>query len=108
MEREHTMKRIEEVEGGNVTVDHEVIEGKRGRLLLGVDLDTVTGVSGSGKSMGIASTKGNIPVNIPGVGKCYVSLNIYRDFTKTEVVDPEVKAKIVANVTGKALKRAGL
>lgn len=102
------MKRIEEIEGGNVTVDHEVIEGKRGKLVLTVDLDTVIGVTGSGKSMGMASTKGNIPVTIPGVGTCNVALNVYRNFTKTEVADPAIKEAIKDKVVAGALKRAGL
>lgn len=104
------MKVIEVVEEGNTTVSHVAPEGegKRGKLLIEVDLDKVTGVSGSGKSMGIATTKGNIKVGIPGIGSCYVSLNVYRDFTKTEAADPGVKSQIIEKVTNGALKRAGL
>jgi hypothetical protein len=67
-------------------VTSEVIEADGKRLLvIEVNLDLEPWVSSSGKSQLLAT--GNVPVSIPGRDGFKLSLNVYRPFTKVELVD---------------------
>ena len=56
------------------------LEVKDGKLLITVDLSKTFGTSGSGKSVIIASTGGNVAV--PGHESAKIGLNVYRPIGK--------------------------
>lgn len=56
--------------------DNVQAEVQDGLLVLTIDLSQTFGLSGSGKSVIIASTGGN--VSLPGVGEVKIGLNVYR------------------------------
>ena len=56
------------------------LEVKDGKLLITVDLSKTFGTSGSGKSVIIASTGGNVAV--PGHESAKIGLNVYRPLGK--------------------------
>ena len=58
-----------------VNIDHK-LDGSK--LTLVIDLSQDNGPSSSGRTKVVATTKGNVPFNVPGVGQVFVGINAYR------------------------------